>query len=91
MVKIIEINPLENYKLHLKFDDGVEGDIDLSSLVGKGVFSSFADVKFFNNVKIGDAGAPTWENEIDIDPLNQYLKITGKTFEEYLISIKKQA
>ena len=80
MIKILNINPLPHYKLHIKFNDGVEGDLDLNELVGKGVFEKFNDVNFFNKVWIGETGAPTWEDELDIDTINTYLTITGKTF-----------
>jgi hypothetical protein len=86
--KLIEIKALENYHLKLKYNDGVEGAIDLSELVGKGIFKKFEDVEFFRNVWIGESGAPTWENELDIDPLQPYLEITGKTFDEYLAERK---
>jgi Protein of unknown function (DUF2442) len=84
MIKIIEIKPLPAYKLHIKYNNGVEGDLDLSIMVGRGVFSNFNNINFFNNVWIGETGAPTWEGEIDIDVINSYLKITGKTFEQFL-------
>jgi hypothetical protein len=88
-IKIFEIKALPNYKLHIKYNNGVEGDIDLSEYAGKGVFSKFSDLNFFNNVWIGNNGAPTWNDEIDIDPINPYLMITGKTFEEFLSDEKK--
>lgn len=91
MIKIIEIKPLKNYKLHLKYNDGVEGDIDLSDLVGKGVFDKFKDVEFFNSVRISESGAPAWDNDLDIDPLNTYLSITGKTFEQFIYENKNKA
>jgi len=40
MFKPIQVKVLPNYKLWVKYTDGVEGEIDLSHLVGKGVFSS---------------------------------------------------
>ncbi len=39
MPRPIEVKPLENYRLWVKFSDGVEGVVDLSGLVGKGVRS----------------------------------------------------
>ena len=39
MHKITEVKALEDYKLELQFSDGVGGTVDLSHLVGKGVFS----------------------------------------------------
>lgn len=62
MKKIIEIKALENYRLFLKYNYGVEGIIDLSDLVGRGVFVKFNEIGFFNNVWIGGSGAPTWNN-----------------------------
>ena len=84
MIKIVKITPLQNYKLHLKYSDGVEGDIDLSGMAGKGVFEKFKNVEFFKNVKINEFGAPAWGDDLDIDPLNTYLMITGKTFEQFM-------
>jgi len=83
MIKIVDLKPLPQYKLHIKYNDGVEGDLDLSEIAGKGVFEKFNDVSFFNHVWIGETGAPTWQNELDIALINTYLKITGKSFEEF--------
>lgn len=80
---------MPGYHLHIKYNNGVEGNIDLSAQVGKGVFSKFEDVNFFNKVWIGEDGAPTWNDEIDIDPINPYLMITGKTLEEFLSDEKQ--
>ncbi len=88
-LRISEIKPLPNYKLYIKYNNGVEGNLDLSGKVGIGVFSKFKDNEFFNNVWLSDNGAPTWNDEIDIDPINPYLLITGKTFEEFLSDEKK--
>lgn len=83
MLKIIDLKPLPQYKLHIKYNDGVEGDLDLSDMVGKGVFKKFEDINYFNKVWIGETGAPTWGEEIDIDMINSYLKITGKSFDDF--------
>lgn len=83
MLKIIDLKPLPDYKLHIKYSDGVEGDLDLSEIVGKGVFKKFEDINYFNKVWIGETGAPTWDGEIDIDMINSYLRITGKSFDEF--------
>ena len=89
MIRIVEIKPLASYKLHIKYNDGVEGDIDLSDIAGKGVFERFNNTEFFNKVRISDFGAPTWGDDLDIDPINTYLTITGKTFEQFISENKK--
>lgn len=83
MIRIVDIKPLSGHKLHIKYSNGVEGDLDLSFLVGKGVFKNFEDENYFNKVRISDTGAPTWDGDVDVDVINSYLKITGKTFEEF--------
>ena len=46
MVKIAKFKVLPDYKLELVFDDGVCGVVDLSELVGEGVFSCWWDRHF---------------------------------------------
>jgi len=33
----VEVQPLKNYRLSIKFSDGVQGVVDLHELAGKGV------------------------------------------------------
>ena len=39
MRKISKVKASQGYRLELEFDDGVSGTVDLSYLVGKGVFA----------------------------------------------------
>jgi len=76
MKRIIKVKVLENYKLWLRFDDGVEGIVDLSKLVGKGVFKKWKDKKFFESVKINSqTGTLTWGEEIDLCSDTLYAEI----------------
>ncbi|MEW6201743.1 MAG: DUF2442 domain-containing protein [bacterium] len=78
MHKIVEVKPLENYRVWLKFSDGAEGTVDLSGLVGKGIFRAWEDVNFFNSVFIdGETHTIAWEGGIDLCPDNLYAKIAG--------------
>jgi hypothetical protein len=79
MFKPVEVKALPNYKLWLKYTDGVEGEVDLSHLVGKGVFALWNDYTAFEKVYIGPSGEIAWSEEIDICPDSVYMKITGKT------------
>lgn len=67
--KIIACKPHANYRIWIKFDDGLEGVVDLSDLVGKGVFEAWKSVDFFNQVKV-DKRSDTliWGDDIDLDP-----------------------
>jgi hypothetical protein len=79
MKKIMLVKPLDNYKLHLEYDDGVVGDVDLSELVGKGVFSYRNDPKNFKNVKIEPfMNTVQRTDDLDLCPDSLWMKITGK-------------
>ena len=78
MNRISKVKVLPGYRLHLEFDDGVSGTVDLSENVGKGVFALWRDPLFFEQVAIGSAGELVWGDKIDLCPDALYLKVTGK-------------
>jgi len=77
-----EVKALDNYRLWVKFSDGVEGIVDLSEFAGKGVFALWNDYRQFQKVYIGLDGEIAWSDQIDMCPDAIYLKITGKKPEE---------
>ncbi len=90
MNKPVDIKPLENYRLWLKYSNGTEGIVDLSHYVGKGVFSAWSDYTFFKSVEIGPSGELMWGEEIDLCPDALYLKITGKKPKDVFPSLKQE-
>lgn len=67
--KIVACKPLPNYRVWIEFDDGLEGEVDLSDLVGKGVFEAWRSLDFFNQVRIDPiSDTLAWGEEIDLDP-----------------------
>ena len=85
----VQVKPLDNYRLWIAYSDGVEGIVDLSPLVGKGVFALWNDYHAFCQVRIGPGGELTWGDEIDMCPDALYLKITGKTPEEIFPALRE--
>ena len=77
--KIISCEPHENYKIWICFDDGLSGEVDLSDLVGKGVFTAWNSIEFFNSVHV-DKKTETvaWGEDLDLDPYVLREKITSK-------------
>ena len=67
---ISSVQPLENYQLHLKFEDNQEGVVDISQLIEfTGIFASLQDLSYFNQVKLNlEWGTIYWENGADLDP-----------------------
>ena len=82
MRKPIEVRALPDYKLWLRFDDGVTGEVDLSGYVGKGVFAIWNDYNVFEQVYIGEADQIAWRDEIDMCPDTMYMQLSGKTVED---------
>ena len=90
MRKITRVEALENYRLRLTFDDETVGTVDLTSLVGRGVFSSWKDYSEFRKVRIGSSGELVWPDQVDLCPDALYLKVTGKTPEDVFPALKHE-
>jgi len=82
MFRIEKVRVLEGYRLWLRYTDGVEGEVDLSDLAGRGVFEAWKDRRLFEDVRIDDSGALVWGNQLDLCSDALYLRLTGKTSEE---------
>jgi hypothetical protein len=78
----MEVRALSDYKLWLHYDDGVVGEVDLSGLVGEGVFQLWNDYHRFERVSIGPQGELAWGDDLDLCADALYLKLTGKRPEE---------
>ena len=89
MLKLIHAEPLPGYRLRLQYADGVTGDVDLSHLVGKGVFQLWNDADAFARVSIGTSGEVRWSDEVDLCADALYLEITGKQPDEVFPSLRK--
>ncbi len=91
MFQVVNVVPLTDFKLHLRYSDGVEGIVDLSHLAGRGVFRAWNRPGVFENVAIGSAGEIRWGDDLDICPDALYMELTGKTPEDVFPNLKKNA
>jgi len=82
MLKLSEVRALPRYKLWVRYEDGVEGEVDLSHYVGKGIFSAWKDPSFFESAHIAPHGSIAWNEDIELCPDSIYLGLTGKKPEE---------
>ena len=76
------------YRIRIRYDDGVEGTIDLSDLAGRGVFRAWSDPVFFSAVRLGSHGAIEWDGGIDLCPDAMYMRLTGKSPDEVFPAIR---
>ena len=57
MARPIEVKALPNFRIWLRYDDGTEGEVDLSDVAGRGVFEAWNETTFFNSVRLASHGA----------------------------------
>lgn len=88
MFKLVEVKPLQKYRLWLQFSNGKKGEIDLSDLAGKGVFKAWEKPGVFEAVRIDEYGALIWTENIDLCPDSLYLRLTGKSPEEIFPNLR---
>ena len=91
MPKPCEVRAHPNYRIWLRYDDGTEGEVDLSDLAGRGVFAAWNDAAFFASVRLGSHGAVEWGSDIDLCPDAMYLRLTGKTPDDFLQAVSAVA
>ena len=79
MKDVVEAKPLAGFRLHVRFEDGVEGEVDLKELVRfEGVFAPLRDVARFAEVRVHpELCTLYWPNGADLDPDVLYAKISG--------------
>ena len=82
---------LDPYRIWLRYDDGVEGEVDLSDMAGDGVFVAWLDHSFFAGVHLGPVGSIAWSDRIDMCGDALYLEITGMTPEELFPRLRDAA
>lgn len=70
-----KVEALSSFRIRLVYPDHVEGVIDLSADVGRGVFASLADEAFFQTVHIGSFGQIAWSEDLEICPDAAYQEI----------------
>jgi hypothetical protein len=68
MPRVVKVTPLPEYRLHVEFDDGVAGTIDLSGELDGEVFQPLRDEAMFRQVTVDEFGAVCWPNGLDLAP-----------------------
>lgn len=76
METVVEVVALEDYRLKLRFDDGVSGTVDLSDDLWGPMFEPLRDPKLFAQVFVDEFGAVCWPNGADYAPDALYKMVT---------------
>jgi hypothetical protein len=71
----VEVRALEPCRIRLRYDDGTEGEIDLSHLADRRLFAAWSDPGFFAGVRIEPGGYIAWSEDLDLCPDALYLRL----------------
>ena len=86
MIKPIQVEARKDYRIWIKFEDGIDGEVDLSEFVARGgLFKKWEDRSFFESVWIPEDNVVRW-GDSDFHELcgdSLYMKIAGISFDEY--------
>lgn len=71
---LIAATPTDGHVVRVRFEDGLEADVDLAYLLGYGgVFEPLRDRDYFRSLRAdADAGTIVWPNDADIAPETLY-------------------
>lgn len=89
--KLAEIQPQSGYRLRLRYVDGMEGKVDLSGLVGRGVFKRLEDPDQFESVHVTESGDVAWSEDLELCADTLYMKVTGQSAADVFPGIRETA
>jgi Protein of unknown function (DUF2442) len=67
ILKILAVSYLGGHRLHLEFNNGVAGEIDLSVGLDGPIFRPLRDLEYFASVRL-EGGTIAWPNGADLAP-----------------------
>lgn len=81
---VVEVEAREGFRVWVRFEDGLQGEVDLSHLAGKGVFRRWVDnPSEFAQVSVDpESGTIVWPGGLDVAPDRLYsdvAEVAGKT------------
>jgi hypothetical protein len=82
---IVAVEPLDAFRLHLRFEHDAEGIVDIAEFVQfTGVFAPLQERTYFGQVRVdSELGTIVWPNGADLDPDVLYAKATGLPLPSY--------
>ena len=76
LIDVIEAKYVRDFTVWVKFEDGTEGELDLSQELYGPIFEPLRDVSYFKQVKVNpELGTIVWPNGADLAPEFLYEKI----------------
>ena len=77
MPRVVRVAALGGYRLHVEFDDGTAGEIELADRLFGPVFEPLRDRNEFNKVMVDEFGAIAWPCGERLAPDAIYQRLTA--------------
>lgn len=71
--RVINVQPQQNFKLLITFNNGEKKSFDVKPYLGIGIFKELQDISVFNSVK-PYLGSIQWVNGVDLCPDTLYIE-----------------
>ena len=71
ILHVVRAEYVSGHRIHLWFNDGMDGEVDLSGLLDGQVFEPLRDVNYFKSFRL-EGHTVAWENGADFAP--EYLR-----------------
>ena len=76
LIDVIETKHVRDFTVWVRFEDGTEGEVDLSAELYGPIFEPLREVSFFKRVRVNpELGTIEWPNGADLAPEFLYEKI----------------
>jgi hypothetical protein len=76
MSDVVEVRYVREYTVWLKFEDGTEGEVDISRSFRGPVFEPLRHVEYFRQVRVDpELGTIVWPNGADVAPETLYERV----------------
>ena len=88
-LKPVSVEARDGYKIWLSFNDGVEGEIDVSDVAHYEWFKPWCDRRVFENVRITSPLDITWNNDSNMTmcTMSLYAELTGTPFDDVVARV----
>ena len=72
---VVAAKHAHDHVIWLKFEDGTEGEVDLSAELWGPVFEPLKQIDYFRTVAVAEYGTIAWPNGADIAPEFLYARV----------------
>jgi len=75
MIRVVQVAARPDWRLHVRFEDGVAGVVDLRDSFRGPMTAALREEAFFRKVFVDELGAVAWPNGYDLAPDALYDKL----------------